>query len=125
MNDLVRRDENTREGYLQVPNYVEPSTPMLPDIARMQPLAPLSDRTIKILARVRRRELQVQEVEARINALTLISRDHAALASQWLAGRFPGEQNIRIDTAAMSDNRNILFGRRGERLRISTQVSIW
>jgi len=46
-----------------------------------------------------------------------------ALASNWLDSRFDGERNIRIDFRAECRERG-WFGR-GERMRITTQVSIW
>lgn len=69
-------------------------------------------------------QLGYLEKETRIKALTAVSVQQSAMAAEWLRFRQPYERNIRIDTWAESRERRWLFAT-GERLRVTTQISIW
>lgn len=69
-------------------------------------------------------QLAYLERETRIKALTAVSLQQNAVASEWLRFRQPYERNIRIDTRSESREKRWLFAR-GERLRVTTTINIW
>jgi len=83
----------------------------------------LRETQLEMLVPVLNRALQLEETETRISACRDVVAHHADLASSWLQNRYPGERNIRIDS--MVESRE--YGRfgKGERLRATTQISIW
>lgn len=101
-------DELTQPYNLPIPASVAGLSPEV-----MRPLVPLVNK-----------QLRLNEVNTRINALREVSSFQSAVASDWLRNRFPGERNIRIDTRAESREIRWLFAK-GERISVSTQISIW
>lgn len=87
-------------------------------------VAGLSPEVIRPLAPLVKQQLRLNEVTTRINTVREISSAQSAVASEWLRNRYPGERNIRIDTYAESREIRWFFAK-GERISVSTQVSIW
>ena len=87
-------------------------------------VAGLSPEVMRPLVPLVNKQLRLNEVNTRINALREVSSFQSAVASDWLRNRFPGERNIRIETRAESREMRWLFAK-GERIAVSTQITIW